>query len=89
MPQDRFQNSSDSLIAPAQLCFAVTPHDVQDLPQVTKAIYVGEGGDIKLRTIDGDADVTFYGVPTGAILDVRIKAIRATGTSAALIVGMA
>lgn len=89
MPQDKFQNSSDSLIAPAQACFSITPDDADDLLQVTKAIYVGDGGDITLRSVDGPSDVTFLNVPTGAILDVRVQAIRATGTSASSIIGLA
>ena len=89
MPQDKFQNSTDSLISPAKTCFDILPDDATDVLQVTKAIYVGEGGDVTLRSVDGPADVTFANVPSGAVLDVRVKAVRATGTSAADIVGLA
>lgn len=89
MPQDKFQNSSDSLTAPAQICFAITPDDAADLAQVTKAIYIGEGGDVTLRSLDGPGDVTFANVPSGAILDVRVMAVRNTGTTAGYIVGLA
>ncbi|MGQ7829926.1 spike base protein, RCAP_Rcc01079 family [Altererythrobacter sp. Z27] len=89
MPKDNFQNSADSLISPAQICFPIAPSDSEELLQVTKAIYVGEGGDVTLRTIDGPGDVTFANVPTGAILDVRVRAVRATGTTATNIVGLA
>ena len=89
MPQDKFQNSTDSLISPAKTCFDILPDDAADVLQVTKAIYVGEGGDVTLRSVDGPADVTFANVPSGAVLDVRVKAVRATGTSAADIVGLA
>jgi hypothetical protein len=89
MLNDKFQNSSDSLIAPAQVCFPITPDDAADLFQVTKAIYVGDGGDVTLRSADGPGDVTFLNVPTGAILDVRVQAVRATGTTAGSIVGLA
>lgn len=89
MPKDNFQSSSDSLIAPAQTCFEVTPNDSQELETVTKAIYVGEAGDVVLRSVDSTADVTFRNVPSGAILDVRVSAIRSTGTTAAFIVGLA
>lgn len=89
MPQDKFQNSSDSLTAPAQVCFEIVPSDTLDVAQVTKAIYVGEAGDVTLRSVDGPDDVTFLNVPSGAILDVRVKAIRSTGTTAASIVGLA
>lgn len=89
MPQDKFQTSSDSLTAPAQICFAITPDDLAEVAQVTKAIYIGSGGDVTLRSLDGPADVTFTNVPTGAILDVRVRAVRSTGTTASNIVGLA
>ena len=56
---------------------------------MTKAIYVGGQGDVTLRAIESDADVTFRNVPSGAILDVRTANIRATGTTATDIVGLA
>lgn len=89
MPVDSFASFVDSPMAPAAACFAVAPSDTLDLPQVTKAIYVGSGGDIVLVPVQGAAPVTFRNVPAGAILDVRVRAIRATGTTAADIVGLA
>ena len=89
MTQDKFQNSSDSLTSPAQTCFEIVPDDATDVLQVTKAIYVGEGGDVRLQSVDGANDVTFTNVPSGAVLDIRVKAVRATGTSAADIIGLA
>ena len=89
MQKDNFQRSSDSLISPAQSCFNITPDDVQELEQVTKAIYVGTGGDIALRAVDNTSDVTFRNVAEGAILDIRVSAVRANGTTAADIVGLA
>ena len=89
MPFDSFSNNLDSPSSPARHCFAVQPSDAQDLPTVTKAIYVGTGGDVTLRAVESEEDVTFRGVPTGSILDVRCSAIRAGGTTAADIVGMA
>ncbi|KUO54151.1 MAG: hypothetical protein APF82_00450 [Sphingomonadales bacterium BRH_c42] len=89
MPRDPFQNSTDSLISPAQYCFAITPSDSGDLDRVTKALYIGLGGDVTLRALDNDVDVTFRNVASGAILDVRVSAVRAAGTTAANIVGLA
>ena len=89
MADDTFQFAIDSPIAPAQACFAVTPTDLADLPRVTKALYVGQGGDIALVPARGDSHVTFRNVPTGCILDVRVRAIRATGTTASDLVGLA
>lgn len=87
--KDTFQSTADSLISPATICFAIVPADGGELTQVTKALYVGTGGDIALRPLDGTADVTFRNVPDGAVLDVRVRAVRATGTTAADIVGLA
>lgn len=56
---------------------------------MTKAIFVGTGGDVVLRAVESSGDVTFRNIASGSILDVRVSAIRATGTSAADIVGLA
>lgn len=88
MPND-FQNYADSPMAPALLCFAISPNDASDLPHLTKALYIGEGGDVVLRSARGETDVTFRNLPSGYILDVRAVAVRASGTSAASIVGLA
>jgi len=86
---DRFASYQDSPSGPAQECFAITPDDNADLPVATKAIYVGGAGDIVLRPLSGSSDVTFANLPDGAILDVRARAIRATGTTATAMVGLA
>ena len=82
-------NSVDSPTAPAQNCFAIVPDNDSPLPFLTKALYVGTGGDIVVRLLQSAADVTFFNVPTGYILDVRAIAVRATGTTAENIVGLA
>lgn len=89
MPFDNFEPALDSLIAPARNAFAITPDDVAALPALPKAIYVGSGGSIVLRPVDGTQDVTFFGVASGSILDIRAKFIRATGTTASFMIGFA
>ena len=89
MPADPFAASADSPIAPSEFCFAVSPSDSAELPTATKAIFVGNGGDITLRSVRGTSDVTFRNVADGSIIDVRVRAIRATGTTAADIVALA
>lgn len=89
MPFDPFESSSDSLIAPAKSAFAITPDDTADLPGATKAVYVGTGGDITARPVDGDIDVLFRNVVVGTILPVRVRAVRVGGTTAADLVGLA
>jgi hypothetical protein len=89
MPIDDFENMADGLTSPAQDAFPVTPSDSNELNKVTKALYIGEGGDVMLRSVRGEQDTLFRNVPAGAILDVRVIAVRATGTSATGIVGLA
>lgn len=89
MFQDPFKSSADSPIAPAEDCFAIAPSNSADLTRATKAIYVGLAGDVALVPVRGSAAVVFRNVPAGSILDVRVRAIRATGTTAGDIVGLA
>jgi len=88
MPERTFENYVDSPTAPSLDCIPITPSDTLDLPQVTKALYVGEGGNVVLRPAQGNADVLFKNVPTGSTLDVRVRAVRVTGTTASALVGL-
>lgn len=89
MTIDPFAASADSPMAPAENCFAVIPSDSATLATATKALFVGTGGDVALRSLRGTADVIFRNVPDGSVLDVRASAVRATGTTAADIVALA
>lgn len=88
MPIDPFEQYSDSLTAPAKAAFSIIPDDSADLPALARALYVGTGGDLVLRAVDSDADATFANLPAGTILPVRVRAVRATGSTAANIVGL-
>lgn len=88
MTFDPFANSGDSLVAPAKQAFAITPHSTDDLPMAAKAFYVGTAGDVVIRAMDSDADVTLVNVAAGSILPIRIRAVRSTST-ASNIVGLA
>ena len=86
---DTFKLTSDSVMAPARAPFAITPHDSNGLPTIPKAIYIGTGGTLVLRGIDGTADATFVNLGDGQVLDVRASHVRATGTTAANLIGLA
>lgn len=81
MPTDAFSGFADSLISPARGCFAITLSDSSDLAELTRAIYVGTGEDIVLTPARSN-------VPSDSILDSRVSAIAATGTTASDIVGL-
>jgi hypothetical protein len=89
MPIDSFRAMSDSPLAASRAPFAIVPHDSNEIAVTPKALYVGTAGNLVLRGIDAIADVTLKNVPAGAILDVRAQYVRATGTTAADIVGLA
>lgn len=89
MSVDLFSNYKDSPIAPSGNCFPIVPNDADTLALITKAIYVGQGGDVALIGMQSSEAVIFRNVPSGAILDVRAVAVLAAGTTADHIVGLA
>ena len=84
-----FENVADNPTAPALRCIEISPSDAAELPMVTKAVIVGEAGDITLRAAKSETDVVFRNLPAGFILDVRTRIIRSTGTTAGSLVGLA
>jgi hypothetical protein len=80
---------SDSLNAPSRAPFAITPSDSAPLAVVPKRLFVGTGGHIALRGVDGAADVVYRNVGSGVYLNVRPGFVRATGTTAADLIGEA
>ena len=88
MPLDPFKNTANSLVSPASRCFTIAPDDAQELLEAPKAIYIGTGGDIVLRPLDNEQDIVLRNAISGSILDIRVRAIRSTGTTAQDIVGL-
>lgn len=89
MTIDRYAALADDVRSPARRPFAILPSDTVELADLPKAIYVGTAGNVTLRGADAGADVLFKAVPAGTILDVRARFVRATGTTAADLVGLA
>lgn len=81
--------SASGSTSPTAHAEAITPADT-DLDDFTRSIYVGGTGDLAVRMAgaEGDVDVVFKAVPAGTILDIRVKQIRTTLTTATLIVAM-
>ena len=89
MANDRFSAHSDLTNAPSRAPFPVTPHDSAELSTLPKALYVGTGGTVVLRGVDGTSDVTFRNIANGQVIDVRAQYVRATGTTATDIIALA
>jgi hypothetical protein len=76
--------------APGQKAVAVTPHDTNLLAFETVGIYIGGAGNLAV-TMAGDSTATpvvFTALPVGAYLPISANRIRATLTTATLIVAV-
>lgn len=86
MPSEIAPQAS-GLSAPALDAAAITPSDAASLPDPVRAIYVGAGGNLRVRMLSGEI-VTFAGVLGGAVYPLRVAQVLATGTSATGLVGL-
>lgn len=62
----------------------LTAHDTNALARVPEQVQVAAAGNAVVRAQGSSADVTYTGLPVGAIIPVRIQYIRSTGTTATL-----
>lgn len=76
---DRFQNNLAGLSSPIEYADEVTP-GAGALPEVTRALWIGTGGDVTLTTKGGNT-VTFANVPDGTLLPVRATHVTAATAS--------
>jgi len=84
---DDFEDYSSGLTSPATAAEAVTPNDSQDLQHVTRAIFVGQTGDLAVKLQSGD-EVVLHNVQAGAVYAIRVSQVKATGTTATGLVGL-
>lgn len=79
-------NMSEGLNAPYDNASMVTPSDSADLSYVTRSLWIGSQGNLKV-TMLGGGDVTFN-VTAHMELPIRVTRIWSTGTSAGDIVAL-
>ena len=84
---DTFPVNSNDLGQPATGAAAITPHDTNELAVMSRYVYVGTTGNLKVTMRDGTT-VTFTSVPAGTVLPIRAKVIWATGSTASNIVAL-
>jgi hypothetical protein len=84
---DQFKDFPTTLTSPATNAAAITPSDNTPLAYVSRAIYVGQTGDISVEMQSGQI-VTFQNVQGGSILALRTLKVRQTGTTALGMVAM-
>ncbi|MGI0017019.1 MAG: spike base protein, RCAP_Rcc01079 family, partial [Nitrososphaera sp.] len=85
--EKRVHTFPEFITAPAMGGEAVTPSDTVDLTNISRALYVGGAGAVVVTMRDGN-DLTFSGVPAGKVLDIRVSRVKATGTTATLMIAL-
>jgi len=84
---DTYAHTTPGLTSPAIDGAMIVPDDGGDLAHVTRAIYVGTGGQIAAQLASGST-ITLAAVPGGTLLPLRIRRVMATGTSAGDLVAL-
>lgn len=84
---DEFANHAPGLTSPATAAEPITPSDSTPLAAVTRSLYVGGAGDLRVTLVGGET-VTLGGVVAGALYPLRITHVLATGTTATGLVGL-
>ena len=85
--KDRFSSHAPGLTAPLDEGFEVTPDDAVDLPEVTRAVFLGQGGDLAVQFPSGN-EVVFRNIKSGVLYPLRLSRILATGTTASDLLGL-
>ena len=67
---------------------AVTPSDSDNLTSPSRALYVGNGGDLNVVSFDSPENVIFRNVPSGYTLPISVLRVNSTDTSATNIVAL-
>jgi hypothetical protein len=73
--------------APCRHAAAVAPNDVTELTNVSRFLFVGGAGNLKVVTVGGET-VTLTGVAAGTLLPLAVKQVIATLTTATNIVSL-
>jgi len=76
-----------NVVTGAQFAVAVTPSDANDLPFLTRALWIGGGGAVQVTLLgmpDGSS-VVYAGIAAGTRIALQCKRVWAAATTASLI----
>ena len=84
---DNFSRQQTLTGDPATNAVLITPSDSVDLTNVSRAVYVGTTGNMKV-TMQDSGTVLFTGIPAGTTLPIRVSRIWSTTTTASTILAL-
>ncbi len=84
---DDFSRQQTLTSDPATNAVVVTPSDSTDLTNVSRALYVGTTGNLKV-TLQDSGTVLFTAVPAGVVLPIRVTRVWSTTTTASTIIAL-
>ena len=84
---DNFSRQQTLTGDPATNAVLITPDDATDLVSVSRAVYVGTTGNMKV-TMQDSGTVLFTGIPAGTVLPIRVTRIWSTTTTASTIIAL-
>jgi hypothetical protein len=79
---DKFKNHLKTIDSVCENAFVIVPNDDNDLPNASRSIYVGSGGNLKVLLVNSNAPIVLKNVQDGSVLPLRIKKVFAIDTSA-------
>ncbi len=84
---DNFSRQQTLTGDPATNAVLITPSDSVDLTYISRAVYVGTGGNMKV-TMQDSGTLLFTGIPSGTTLPIRVSRIWSTTTTASTILAL-
>lgn len=85
--KDAFESMQPGLTSPLVDGFSVSPDDASDLPSVTRALYVGQTGDVAVTFLGGGSAV-LRDMQAGTVYPLRVRRVSAAGTTAQNLIGL-
>ncbi|WP_299134481.1 hypothetical protein [uncultured Amaricoccus sp.] len=80
---DTFKSHTRGLTSPPEHGGAITPSN-QTLAVVTRALFVGQAGDLAVRMLGGEA-IVLSNVPAGTLLPLRVDRVLPATTAGAIV----
>ena len=85
--KDEFSRHGASLTSPSTAAETIMPDNESDLAYATRALYVGEAGDVVVQLMSGET-VTLANMQAGTVYPMRVRRVLASGTTASFLVGL-